>query len=60
MQMTFMRFLNLNKRIMTEKSFKKQNENKTLEDIKEGVSILEKLTNVFVTIFSIFKPNKKQ
>lgn len=31
----------------------------TIEDIKEGVGILEKLVNIFISIVSIFKSKKK-
>lgn len=31
----------------------------TLKDVKEGVGILEKLANIFISIFSIFKSKEK-
>lgn len=31
----------------------------TLKDVKEGVGILEKLANIFISIFTIFKSKEK-
>lgn len=31
----------------------------TVEDIKEGVGMLEKLANIFISIVSLFKSDKK-
>ena len=31
----------------------------TLKDVKESVGILEKLANIFISIFSIFKSKEK-
>ena len=36
-----------------------ENKSGTIEDIKEGVGILEKLTAIFISIISIFKSKKK-
>lgn len=43
----------------TNKTQKNEIKNGTIEDIKEGVSILEKVAQIFISIFSIFKTKEK-
>jgi len=37
---------------------KLNNENDTLEDVEKSVGILEKLANIFISLFSIFSGKK--
>lgn len=38
---------------------KQEMKSDTVEDIKEGVGILERIAQIFVSIFSIFKSKEK-
>lgn len=41
------------------KKDKQPNQKITIEDAEKTVGILEKLANIFISIFNIFKTNKK-